>query len=97
MRRAEQSSLSSRNDRALYSDEGNEGGKEKYHIALKYGISSSLGQILLLLLPVSDLHDAMELVPICTTQQGGQGGSLRLTMLNSIKFDEKQSSSTFLK
>lgn len=93
---------SSRNDRALYSDEGNEGGKEKYHIALKYGILSSLGQILLLLLPVSDPHDAMEPVPICTTQQGGHGASpplmmLHLMMLNLIKFDENQTSVTFLK
>lgn len=101
-RQAEQRLASSRNDRALYSDEGNEGGKEKYHIALKYGILSSLGQILLLLLPVSDPHDAMEPVPIYTTQQGGHGASLHLMMLhlmtpNLIKFDENQSSSTLLK
>lgn len=95
-RQAEQRSWSSRSDRALYSDEGNEGGKEKYHIALKYGISSSLGQILPLLLPVSALHDAVEPVPIYTTQQGGQGGSPRLMMLNLIKFDENQSSFTCL-
>lgn len=96
-RQAEQRSWSSRNDGALYYDEGNEGGKEKYHIALKYGISSSLGQILMLLLPVSAPCDATEPVPIYTTQQGGRGGSLHLTMLNLIKFDENQSSFTCLK
>lgn len=96
-REAEHHLWSSRNDRALYSGEGNEGGQEKYHITSKDGISSCLAQTLPLLLPVSALHDTMEPVPICTTQRGGPGSSLPLTMLNLIKLDENQSSFAFLK